>query len=67
VAKGLLPYHPELAFRVSLTAGMTVTQGMFLEMFLTSLLIFTILMLAAEVGGYFCVNIGRLVLTVPET
>ncbi len=67
LVKGLLPYHPELQFKVSLTAGMTVTQGMFLEMFLTSLLIFTILMLAAEVGGYFCVNIGRLVLTVPET
>lgn len=53
LVKGLLPYHPALAFSVSLTTGMTAVQGMFLEMFLTALLIFTILMLAAEVGGYF--------------
>lgn len=49
VVKGLLPGHPELLFKVTLTQGMTVAQGLFLEMFLTAELVFTICMLAAEV------------------
>ena len=37
-----------LSVRTSLGGGTTVTQGLFIEMFLTAELVFTIFMLAAE-------------------
>ncbi|RDW75912.1 aquaporin [Coleophoma crateriformis] len=45
--KGLIPGN-DVLFVVHLTSGTTVTQGLFLEMFFTVELVFTILMLAAE-------------------
>ncbi|CZT03872.1 related to aquaporin [Rhynchosporium agropyri] len=47
VVKCIIP-APEVMFNVQLTKGMSVAQGLFLEMFLTTELVFTILMLAAE-------------------
>jgi len=46
VVKGLLP--GPLAVGTSLSGGTTTAQGLFLEMFLTAQLVFTILMLAVE-------------------
>jgi aquaporin related protein len=46
--RGLLP-GDQVLFAVQLTAGTSVTQGFFLEFFFTFELVFTILMLAAEV------------------
>jgi aquaporin related protein len=48
IVKVILPGN-EVLFDVKLAPGVTVTQGFFLEMFLTFELVFTILMLAAEV------------------
>lgn len=48
VVRYIIP-APKVMFNVQLAKGMTVTQGLFLEMFLTTELVFTILMLAAEV------------------
>ncbi|RDW82585.1 aquaporin [Coleophoma cylindrospora] len=45
--KGLIPGN-DVLFVVHLTSGTTVTQGLFLEMFFTVELVFTVLMLAAE-------------------
>ena len=39
---------PMSVFQTRLTAGTSIAQGVFIEMFLTSLLVFVILMLAAE-------------------
>lgn len=41
-------YPGQLNVRTSLGAGTTKTQGLFIEMFLTAMLVFTIFMLAAE-------------------
>lgn len=46
--KGLIP-GDDVFFAVHLTSGTSITQGLFLEMFFTVELVFTILMLAAEV------------------
>ncbi|KAK5946916.1 Aquaporin-1 [Knufia obscura] len=46
VVDGLFP--GPLAVRTSLSGGTTVTQGLFIEMFLTAMLVFTIFMLATE-------------------
>jgi len=54
--KSLIP-GKEVLFAVQLSAGTTVTQGFFLEMLFTVELVFTILMLAAEVCGRLCYNI----------
>jgi glycerol uptake facilitator-like aquaporin len=48
VVKFILPGR-EILFAVSLGPGVTVIQGLFIEMILTFELVFTILMLAAEV------------------
>jgi aquaporin related protein len=48
VVKLILP-GDEVLFAVGLGPGVTVAQGFFLEFFLTFELVFTILMLAAEV------------------
>lgn len=48
VVRGIIP-GDEVLFSVQLLTGTSIVQGLFLEMFLTSLLVFTILMLAAEV------------------
>jgi len=47
VVKGLIPGN-DVLFNVNLAPGTTITQGLFLEMFLTAELVFAILMLAAE-------------------
>jgi hypothetical protein len=49
VIKGIIP-GDEILFNVELSAGTAIVQGLFLEMFLTAELVFTILMLAAEVS-----------------
>lgn len=41
-------YPGQLNVRTTLGAGTTRTQGLFIEMFLTAQLVFTIFMLAAE-------------------
>ena len=46
VIEAMLP--GPLAVRTSLSGGTTVTQGLFIEMFLTAQLVFTIFMLATE-------------------
>lgn len=46
VVSGIFP--GELNVSTTLGTGVSITQGVFLEMFLTSLLVFTIFMLAAE-------------------
>ena len=46
VVSGLSP--GPLAVRTELSGGTTVVQGLFIEMFLTAQLVFTIFMLAAE-------------------
>ena len=46
VVKGLFP--GPLAVTTSLTGGTSKAQGVFIEMFLTAVLVFTIIMLAAE-------------------
>jgi glycerol uptake facilitator-like aquaporin len=48
VVRGIIPGN-EVLFNVKLQTGTSITQGLFLEMFLTAELVFTILMLAAEV------------------
>jgi aquaporin rerated protein, other eukaryote len=48
IVEGLLP-GSEVLFAVQLSNGTSVAQGFFLEMFFTAELVFTILMLAAEV------------------
>ena len=46
---GLIPTRAnDVLFRVALSQGTSVAQGLFLEMFFTIELVFTILMLAAE-------------------
>jgi aquaporin related protein len=40
-----------LAVITTLSNGTSITQGLFIEMFLTTLLVFTILMLATEKSG----------------
>lgn len=45
--RGIIPGN-DVFFNVSLRPGVSVVQGLFLEMFLTTELVFTILMLAAE-------------------
>ncbi len=48
-----------LAVRTTLGAGASVSQGLFIEMFLTAQLVFTIIMLAAEKHkGTFIAPIG---------
>jgi len=47
LVRGLIP-GDGVKFGVSLRPGTTIVQGLFLEMFLTCELVFTILMLAAE-------------------
>ncbi|KAE8445187.1 hypothetical protein EG329_013684 [Mollisiaceae sp. DMI_Dod_QoI] len=47
VIRGLIPGN-EILFNVKLAPGMSIPQGLFLEMFLTAELVFAILMLAAE-------------------
>lgn len=48
-----------LTVRTSLGGGTTVVQGLFIEMFLTAMLVFTIFMLAAEKHkGTFIAPIG---------
>jgi aquaporin related protein len=49
VVKLILP-GDEVLFNVKLAPGVSITQGFFIEMFLTFELVFTILMLAAEVN-----------------
>ena len=49
VIRGLVP-APGILFNVKLAPGTSIPQGLFLEMFLTAELVFTILMLAAEVN-----------------
>lgn len=46
LVSGLFPTR--LNAQTTLGAGTSITQGVFIEMFLTSILVFTILMLAAE-------------------
>ena len=46
VVEAILP--GPLVVSTTLTAGTTTSQGLFLEMFLTAQLVFTIFMLAAE-------------------
>ena len=50
VAAGLVScmFPGPLSVQTTLTAGTSVAQGVFIEMFLTAELIFTVLMLAAE-------------------
>jgi len=48
VIRGIIPGN-EVLFNVALRPGTSTAQGVFLEMFLTAELVFTILMLAAEV------------------
>ncbi len=50
VAAGLVScmFPGPLSVQTTLTAGTSVAQGLFIEMFLTAELIFTVLMLAAE-------------------
>lgn len=50
VVKYLIPGAREVDFAVSLSTGTSVLRGLFLEMFFTAELVFTILMLAAEVS-----------------
>jgi len=47
VIQGLTPGY-EVVFGVKLAGGISIPQGLFLEMFLTAELVFTVLMLAAE-------------------
>lgn len=47
VVRGIIPGN-EVRFNTQLSNGASVAQGLFLEMFLTTELVFTILMLAAE-------------------
>jgi aquaporin related protein len=39
---------PMSVFQTRLSAGTSITQGIFIEMFLTTIVVFTILMLAVE-------------------
>jgi len=48
IVEGLLP-GSEILFALQLNNGTSVVQGLFLEMFFTAELVFTIPMLAAEV------------------
>ncbi|KAG9388121.1 Aquaporin [Pyrenophora tritici-repentis] len=53
----------ELNVRTKLGGGTTITQGLFIEMFLTAQLVFTIFMLAAEKHkGTFIAPVGKLLL-----
>lgn len=58
IVKVILPGNRVL-FDVKLAPGVTVAQGFFIEMFLTFELVFTILMLAAEVCLLFNLLQGR--------
>ncbi len=49
VIKGILP-GDQVLFNVQLQQDTSIAQGLFLEMLLTTELVFTILMLAAEVS-----------------
>jgi aquaporin related protein len=49
VAKGLVPSH-QVLFDVRLGKDTSITQGLFLEMFVTAQLLLAVFLLAAEVG-----------------
>lgn len=50
VVKYLIPNGREVKHTLSLSTNTSITRGLLLEMFFTAELIFTILMLAAEVS-----------------
>jgi aquaporin related protein len=57
----MFPHQGKINVRTTLGGGTTVTQGLFIEMFLTAQLVFTIFMLAAEKHkGTFIAPVGML-------
>ena len=57
----MFPHDGQINVRTSLGGGTSVAQGVFIEMFLTAQLVFTIFMLAAEKHkGTFIAPVGKL-------
>ncbi|KAJ8104735.1 hypothetical protein OPT61_g10601 [Boeremia exigua] len=64
----MFPHEGKINVRTTLGGGTSVTQGLFIEMFLTAQLVFTIFMLAAEKHkGTFIAPVGTLPQSHPTT